>query len=397
MLSGTKNPAVEAVVPEIKVRYNKSTSKKLPSDFKVSSSESVANLLRRMFTRGEIEFKEFFIALLLDTKLSPIGYYKQSVGGKNATVMDSDQLVAVALKANASAMIVCHNHPSGNLTASEADKVMTKKLNQALEGMNIRLLDHIIVTKKGHTSFADKGMLGLSGFTSFDPPMSPPAGGTEGGNLTPNTQHPTPNIPPIEEPEMPTFKAPEGARSAFDIMSANYDTMPFNRTWSELMKDAPKNFQMGIYGLPKNGKTVLSTKFANYLSNFGHVHYNFADQGFNKSTKDILMIAGLEDNPNVSYSDVKTLPELEKVIKNTQFVFVDLIDKYQLTPEQFAAFVKKYPEKSFIRVFATTKDGNFRGDNNWMHDLDQIVRVHDFVAHSTGRYGGGEYVVWKRD
>ena len=370
MLSGAKG---EWNVPEIKVRFNRSTAKKMPKDA-ISSASKVADFMRSTFPKGEMELQEHFVVLMLDTKLHPIGYYRHSVGTRNQSVVDGSQIVAVALKANANALVIAHNHPSGSTTPSAADFEFTKQIKAALKSQNIDLLDHVIITRTDYYSMDDDGSMdGLSGWRTM---------------RTQST--------PMKATKPKKAKALNGVATAEDLMNASYDVMHFNRVWSEIMQNAPSNFQMAIYGLPKNGKTVLATKLANYLTNFGPVHYNFADQGFTKSTQDILRLADLHDNPRVTYSKVRTLAELEKVIGDAQFVFVDLIDKYGLTPQQFDDFVRKHPDKSFIRVFATTKDGNFRGDNNWMHDLDQIVQVKDFVGFSTGRYGGGEFIIWDR-
>ena len=66
-------------------------------------------------------------------------------------------LFAVALQSLATSVILSHNHPSGNLSPSQADIALTKKIKEAGEVMNITLLDHIIITKEGYTSFQDEG------------------------------------------------------------------------------------------------------------------------------------------------------------------------------------------------------------------------------------------------
>jgi len=84
---------------------------------------------------------------------------KVSEGGRSATVVDIMQILQGAILCNASAMIVAHNHPSGNLQPSLNDKVMTDKLKQAAKLLDIDLLDHIILTSIGHFSFANEGIL----------------------------------------------------------------------------------------------------------------------------------------------------------------------------------------------------------------------------------------------
>jgi DNA repair protein RadC len=74
------------------------------------------------------------------------------------TVVDVRMLYTLALNCCATSIIVAHNHPSGKLQASDADKAITKKLKQAGEILDIKLLDHLILTDEGHLSFQDEGI-----------------------------------------------------------------------------------------------------------------------------------------------------------------------------------------------------------------------------------------------
>lgn len=87
------------------------------------------------------------------------GYYSLSIGGKTGTVIDIRLVLKQALYDEASAIILAHNHPSGNTSPSEQDRKITKKLKDAAELMEISLLDHIIVTQTEYYSFADEGAL----------------------------------------------------------------------------------------------------------------------------------------------------------------------------------------------------------------------------------------------
>ncbi|HMH20421.1 MAG TPA: DNA repair protein RadC [Puia sp.] len=82
-----------------------------------------------------------------------------SQGGITGTVADPRLILKRALEKDAVSIILCHNHPSGNLQPSKADEELTKKIKEAANYLDIKLLDHIIVSEEGHFSFADKGML----------------------------------------------------------------------------------------------------------------------------------------------------------------------------------------------------------------------------------------------
>lgn len=141
-------------VPEIKISY-----KKTPKDFlgKISKSSDVADFIRVLF--DNLELQESFIVLYLNQAHKIIGYYKHTIGAINATIADVRLIMATALTSASVAMVISHNHPSGNTNPSEPDIQLTKKINEASKLFEIKLLDHVIVTKTSHYSFADEGML----------------------------------------------------------------------------------------------------------------------------------------------------------------------------------------------------------------------------------------------
>ncbi len=88
-----------------------------------------------------------------------LGLFEVSKGGISGTVADPKIIFTAALKGGASGIIVAHNHPSGNLTASQSDIDLTRKLKEAGKFLEIQLLDHVIVTTEGYFSFADEGLI----------------------------------------------------------------------------------------------------------------------------------------------------------------------------------------------------------------------------------------------
>lgn len=128
----------------------------------VRSSADAFQFIRDIILKG-IEVQEHFIALYLNQANKIIGYYHHSTGTINSTPVDIEIVASVALKTLAKGVIISHNHPSGNLTPSEADKILTKRMKEALRLFDIALLDHIIVTGEGHFSFADTGDRSLQG------------------------------------------------------------------------------------------------------------------------------------------------------------------------------------------------------------------------------------------
>lgn len=127
-----------------------------PELAKISSSKSAFDILQPII--GELPHEEFWI-LYLNNSNKVIWKTQLSKGGITGTVVDTRIVLKTALEQNAVAMILAHNHPSGVLTPSEADKTITKKLKAAAETMEISVLDHLIVTEKSYFSFADEGIL----------------------------------------------------------------------------------------------------------------------------------------------------------------------------------------------------------------------------------------------
>ncbi|MFP4365790.1 MAG: RadC family protein [Bacteroidales bacterium] len=107
---------------------------------------------------GDLLHEEFWI-LLLNRSNRLIEVLRTSQGGISGTVTDIRMILKNAILHSASSMVLCHNHPSGNLKPSKADIDITKKMNEAARYMEIKVLDHIIMADRNYFSFADEGML----------------------------------------------------------------------------------------------------------------------------------------------------------------------------------------------------------------------------------------------
>ncbi len=106
----------------------------------------------------DLPHEEFWV-LILNRSNSIIDKYKISQGGIAGTVIDVRLILKRAINKLASSIILCHNHPSGNLSPSEADIKITKKLNDASQLVDIKVLDHIIIGGNSYYSFLDEGTL----------------------------------------------------------------------------------------------------------------------------------------------------------------------------------------------------------------------------------------------
>lgn len=152
----------EINAPEVQLSFTRNTKK--AARVQIRTSSDAAEFVRKAFSESEIELREHFIAVYLDQSHSVIGYYKVSIGGISGTVADIRLMLAAAIKCCAVAIILTHNHPSGNLQPSDADLQLTKKVRDAAKHMDMSVLDHIILTKESHFSFNDNGLAELAGF-----------------------------------------------------------------------------------------------------------------------------------------------------------------------------------------------------------------------------------------
>ncbi|MFY0644722.1 MAG: DNA repair protein RadC [Bacteroidia bacterium] len=103
-------------------------------------------------------YEEFWI-LLLNRRNQVIKPYRISEGGVSGTLADPKKIFKAALENNASGIILCHNHPSGNLKPSTADKRLTIRISDAAAQLDIQLIDHLIIALGGYYSFADDGQI----------------------------------------------------------------------------------------------------------------------------------------------------------------------------------------------------------------------------------------------
>jgi len=143
------------------MNIEKITLKKDPTNFqrvKINGSQDSADYIRQ-FYEGDIEIFESFFILLLNRQNKTIGYAKISQGGVTGTVVDAKIVIKYIVDTLASAVILCHNHPSGNLAPSTDDINLTEKLVKAVKLVDSQVLDHIILTSDNFYSFADNGLI----------------------------------------------------------------------------------------------------------------------------------------------------------------------------------------------------------------------------------------------
>lgn len=141
-----------AAALELGIRRNTADHKKE----RVLSSKDIANFLKAQY---QYHSKEVFVVMYLNHANKILHHEIVSEGGITGTVADPRIILQRALEHNATALILSHNHPSGNLKPSKADEALTEKIKAAASYFDIKVIDHIIVSEDGYFSFADKGMI----------------------------------------------------------------------------------------------------------------------------------------------------------------------------------------------------------------------------------------------
>lgn len=122
---------------------------------KISSSKMIFELMQPII--GELPHEEFWV-LYLNNANKVLSTQQQGKGGITGTTVDVRLVFKTALEIGATSIILCHNHPSGNLIPSEADKQITKKIKSAGQNLEIHVLDHVIITENGYYSFVDSNI-----------------------------------------------------------------------------------------------------------------------------------------------------------------------------------------------------------------------------------------------
>lgn len=146
---------MEITLNEIQVSYSTPQTTKP----QIKSSLQVYEMVKKHWNPNHLELHEEFKVIFLNQSNRVLGIYDLAKGGISQCTVDVRLIFSIALKVNSSGIMLVHNHPSGNLTPSAPDTAITKNIREIGVLMNIKLLDHLIITKENYYSFADHGDL----------------------------------------------------------------------------------------------------------------------------------------------------------------------------------------------------------------------------------------------
>lgn len=140
-------------IHEVEIVYKRPLFSQMES---IKCPDDSVELFRKLIPEDKIDFKEFFLVAFLNRNNRVLGVATISMGSTDGTCVNIKEIFQLAIKTNSSSIILCHNHPSGNLTPSASDIALTKKIKEVCGFCDIALLDHIILSSESFESFIDE-------------------------------------------------------------------------------------------------------------------------------------------------------------------------------------------------------------------------------------------------
>jgi len=169
-----------------------------------------------------------------------------------------------------------------------------------------------------------------------------------------------------------------------ELAGMDFETIGLKGKYRDLIGDPSVGFSAMVFGLPKSGKSTLCIDFAKHLAeNHGKVLYVAIEEGFGYTLKEKFERLGAI-HPNLVIAE-----KLPEDLTPYQFVFIDSVSKAGLSSQELTRLRKQNPKTAFVFIFHTTKEGNFRGKQDFAHDVDVIIEVENGVAKANGRFGVG--------
>ncbi|REA60194.1 DNA repair protein [Dyadobacter luteus] len=156
-MESTQNKSSMLMVAEVELVYKSQI--KASDRPKITTSKDAYRILKDSWNEDEMELRESFKIILLSRANCVLGIYEVSKGGLTGVAVDIRMIFIAALKANAACLILAHNHPSGQLKASHADRNFTQRVKDAGKVLDIEVLDHLILTSEGFLSFVDECLM----------------------------------------------------------------------------------------------------------------------------------------------------------------------------------------------------------------------------------------------
>lgn len=145
-----------ALTTEVSIIYKRPVFDSMPE---IKCSQDAYSVFMRFIDPGILDYKEHFWILLLNRANRVLGISEISKGDTTGVIVNTKEIFQLALKGNATGLILCHNHPSGKLKYSKGDLNITESIYKIGKLLSIQLLDHLIITSENYLSFADENLI----------------------------------------------------------------------------------------------------------------------------------------------------------------------------------------------------------------------------------------------
>jgi hypothetical protein len=172
--------------------------------------------------------------------------------------------------------------------------------------------------------------------------------------------------------------------SSGELLAMDFQTIGLQGKYKELIGDPSVGFTAMVYGLPKSGKSTMCLDLANYLAtHHGKVLFCAIEEGFGYTLKEKI------ERLKAHHTNLFITDRVPENLNDFNFVFIDSVSKAGMDVNAIDQLRKMHPEISFVFIYHTTKEGNFKGVNEHAHEVDVIVQVDKGKATSTGRFNAG--------
>jgi len=196
-----------------------------------------------------------------------------------------------------------------------------------------------------------------------------------------------------EKPPVTIYKAhklrglgelPAGIKTMAQVKCMKHELLPFTGEWKEILGTPAKNFKLMIYGMPKNGKTYFSLTLADYLQKyFGQVLYITPEENDTATMTS-------KANELKLHDDILITDKVPNDLSIYDFIFIDSVTRAGIDIEGFEKLKEVWKDKAFILVSQVNKNGQFRGSQEWTHNVDSIAEVKEGIVNSYGRFTTGQ-------
>lgn len=183
--------------------------------------------------------------------------------------------------------------------------------------------------------------------------------------------------------------------SAKEITEREFVTLGFSNEWLDLVGNPAPDADYVVFGKPKSGKTTFCLKFAQYLAAFGKVLYVSAEMGISVALQEAILRCEATSG-NIRYVAAPLLADLSGVIQKGRykFIVIDSVQSLGLTPALAKELKMAHKHRGFVFILQSKRNGDFKGDQSWVHDTDVKVSLTNGIANATGRYNSeGSMVV----